>query len=381
MLCENNSKNKASVNWDFFEHTSLLKSSIETILNKNDFSELELNFKYQVNSFNELKTLADYGDQIAQYLIGFCYEKAIGVIQSPKKAFHYYNLSANQGYVKGLYQLAHCYEVGFGCQKSIKKAIHYYEAASSEKPLSSWNSLANIFENGIGCKKSIKKANFYYSKKLNYILNECDLNSSNEQMVVGYYYEKGIGCEKSYEKAFYYYNLAADQGDNCAYICLGDCYAQGLGCEKSIEKSLYYYELAAIHGSEAGYRAIIFLLVEHEPTHPKLFFYLNKAISEKLDWGDSLYAYYEYEIAYCYENGLGCNKSNKNALLYYELSASHGNDLAIQNLKNQFFYRNFNQKRLLKKSKFLQNLKNNTKIDIKVSKKWKELNIGSKYLR
>lgn len=367
MLCENNSKNKAWGKWDFFENTSLLKSSIKILLSKNDFSELQLNFKFEAHSFNELKTLADSGDQIAQYMLGFCYEGAIGVIKSPKIAFHYYSLSAKQGYAKALYQLAHCYEEGFGCEKSIEKAINFYEASSYEKPLSSWDSLANIFENGIGCKKSIEKANFYYSKKLNYLLNECDLNSPDEQMVVGYYYEKGMGCEKSFEKAFYYYTLAANQGDVDGYISLADCYAKGLGCEKSIEKALHYYELGAFHGSTAGCIAIISLLIENKPNDPKLFFYLNKAIYEEIDCGASLYAFYEYELAYCYENGIGCKKSNINALHYYELSAKNGDDFALRVLKNIYFYSKIKAKKYFKTRRHYRNLNKNRRTDLKIN--------------
>jgi len=151
-----------SPEWSFFDASAIQQKSITTALSSKEFWELDsesdisLDFPYEVNSFEELKDLADAGNKNAQYAIGLCYEKGVGTIKSPKLAFHYYELSTKQDFPKGFYRLAGCYENGLGCKKSIEKAVHFYELASEKRPLSSLSALANIYEK-IDSKKSLNR--------------------------------------------------------------------------------------------------------------------------------------------------------------------------------------------------------------------------------
>jgi uncharacterized protein len=53
-----------------------------------------------VKAFHWFQKAADQGHAEAQYNLGFCYDKGVGVAQSFVKAFHWFQKAANQGHAE-----------------------------------------------------------------------------------------------------------------------------------------------------------------------------------------------------------------------------------------------------------------------------------------
>lgn len=112
--------------------------------------------------FNELKSIAENGNYIAQFRMGVLFypykqggiltaifsgifknTKGVAgkvqvdehktIIQDYSTAFDWVEKSANQGYAKAQYELAVMYENGYGTNKDITQAIAYYEMAAYQE--------------------------------------------------------------------------------------------------------------------------------------------------------------------------------------------------------------------------------------------------------
>jgi len=297
--------NKQKKVWSFFKDSSIQKSDLEDSFKIIDFSKLETldELPYKITSFYDLKDLADSGNKIAQCNVGICYEKGIGIIQSPQKAFSYYKLSAKNGHEEAFYNLGECFFNGFGCVKSYKKAIHFFELSLENRTFGSLSYLADIYNRKKGTKNK-KLAKFYQKKIFNY-LNTLDSSDPDILYMIGDCYQEGIGIRKSLKKAFYYYILVIMQNGPHACIDVGDFYKNGWGVRKSLKKALIFYEREYIQSkSVMSYISIINLLTENKIDEKKLFFYLTEVIEKKVAVGDDLIEIYKRNLNKYYQNDI-----------------------------------------------------------------------------
>lgn len=158
----------------------------------------------EANHFLVSKQKADIGDAEAQYTVAKYYHKGLGVSQSLDKAFHYYQLAANQGHLQALVFTAFCYEHGDGVKQSYTKAFHYYQLAA-------------------------------------------DQGNIGAQACLGNLYAEGKGTQQSDEKALHYYQLAAEQGSLLALRYLAEAYEKGLGVLPSQTKATFYSQQRLNH--------------------------------------------------------------------------------------------------------------------------------------
>lgn len=294
-----------SKEWSFFKDNSIRKHEWGNSFTISDFSKLEAisDLPYKIYSFYDLKSLADSGNKIAQYNIGICYGKAIGTVQSPKKTFLYYKLSAKNGYEEAFYNLAECYVNGFGCCKSYAKAINFFELSLENKPCVSLRHLAEIYKKKRGSKN--KKLAKFYEKEMYKFLVTLDFSDPNIMYMIGNCYQDGTGVRKSLKKALYCYLLIVMQNGPHACIKVGDFYKNGWGVRKSLKKALMFYEREYIQSkSVMSYMSIINLLTENKIDDKKLFFYLNEVIEKKVAVGDELIEIYKRNLTKYYKNDI-----------------------------------------------------------------------------
>ena len=81
---------------------------------------------YDEGKYNEaaewFEKAANQGYAEAQYKLGVCYDKGLGVGQSYEKAAYWFKKAANQGYAYAQFYLGVCYEKGLGVKKDLQKA-------------------------------------------------------------------------------------------------------------------------------------------------------------------------------------------------------------------------------------------------------------------
>ena len=161
---------------------------------------------YSSSPFLARQILEGRNNAIDQNILGFMYEKGIGVEKSDIEAAKYYHLAAAQGNVDAQTNLGFMYEKGLGVEKSDKEAIKYYRLAAAQG-------------------NAIARTN------------------------LGIMYLLGHGVKQSYEEALKYFLLAAIQNDDIALANLGYMYENGLGVKQSDKEAEKYYRLAVAYGN------------------------------------------------------------------------------------------------------------------------------------
>src|SRR4051812_35531788 len=125
------------------------------------------------------------------------------------------------------------------------------------------------------------------------------------------------------------YRAGAERGDvDCEYK-LANCYATGKGTSKDEAAAFKHFVSAAQkRHSKAQCDAGVYL--EHG------FGGVEKDAKSAFDWFSKSaaqnYAKGQFNLAMCYENGVGCEKSGKHAVAHYQRAAEQGLAAAEFNL-------------------------------------------------
>lgn len=266
-------------------------------------------------------------DPAALYLVGHCYEKAIGITQDLSLSFHYYVESANRGLaiaqftVGMIYLIDRFYEEFLNSYNSNEQqrkelADHYLHLAAEQGLL-----LAQL-EMGFwlsedGPDKSSERAFYYWLLAAN--------NDDAEGLFqVGCAYRFGDGISKSLEKAIEYLNQAIKKKHPSAMHQLGSLFA----LEKSVkDQKLAFYYLAKSddYGVSLGGQNPYFLgklyLAGFAGYSPEIaFHYFNRAYQDKNDYFP-IHGAVNFELGRLYEHGLGVEKSFEQALKHYIIGA------------------------------------------------------------
>lgn len=176
------------------------------------------NFK---KAFPLLLKAAKAGIPHAQNLVGFCFDRGLGVIKNYKMAFYWYKKACHgkqnemSKYNRGvaLCNLALVYELGQGTSKDQKKAFHYYKKAAQLRDIEA----------------------------------QCNL---------GILYLDGSGCQQNFQKGIKWLKKAAQRGDNKAEYSLGLCYLKGEGVSKNTKHAITWMKKAATTGHKKAVRKL-----------------------------------------------------------------------------------------------------------------------------
>ena len=228
----------------------------------------------------------------SQYKLGLCYLNGNGVLQNNVEAFRHFRLAADQGHIKAAYQLSQLYSNGDGIDKDLSSAFKYLSIAADGNLPDALNDIAVYCFNGTGTNINRPLAIEYYKKA-------AQNNHAMAQHALGYYYEYGLTdiaepkttiIEPDMTTAIIYYESAANQGYAGACYDLYRIYSSNK--YKDEEKAVGYLKIAAEQGMSGA----------------------------------------QYELAELYEYGQILNENHNLALEWYKRSALNGFQLSIDKL-------------------------------------------------
>ena len=210
--------------------------------------------------------------------LGTCFKYGFGVELDKKNAFMLYQHAAATGDALAQYRLAICYDKGSGVNRDMLQAVVMYEQAAIQGIRGAMFNLAMCFAEGNGVDANVEKAVGWYTTAV-----EHGCNKSANNLAV--FYQQGTGVPRDEKTAVALLRFASSKGNSKAKFNLAECYRRGeCGVEKNIEKAFSIYQ---------------------------------EVIDEKIPSVD-------FQLARCYERGLGTSVDFKKAFVLYRRASLAG---------------------------------------------------------
>ncbi|RUS57222.1 hypothetical protein QI30_06475 [Kurthia sp. 3B1D] len=213
----------------------------------------------------------------AQYELGHLY-RGIGMMALSVSCFE---LAADNGYLAAMYWLGNFYYEGIGVDENIEKAFSYYEYAAKAGLADAMNNYADMYFRGETVPQNDEIAYHWFSKA-------AMLGVSESMFTLGYMFENGVGVELDEETSLYWFEQAANNGDLYAANYLG---------HKAMQRAAF---------DEA------------------FIWYLQAATGQDVEG--------EYNVGFCYEEGIGTMQNLQKAKYWYQRAALQGDTQAKEKL-------------------------------------------------
>jgi len=177
------------------------------------------------------RTAAEQSHHAAQGLLGFFYERGIGVKADPAAAVAWWRKGAAQGNADSLNALAAAHETGTGVSVDRAEALRLYRRASERGSQEARQRLAALdrpagplpgqaeFDEGRRLYLTGQK-----DQAARQFLKAAEAGHPRAQLQIGYQYNYGEGVPASATEAVRWYAKAAAQNDATAQANLGDMY-------------------------------------------------------------------------------------------------------------------------------------------------------------
>jgi uncharacterized protein len=104
------------------------------------------------------RRLADQGDALAQFNLGFIYDNGWGVSQDYAEAVKWYRKAAEQEDVKAQYNLGQMYTRGYGVQRNYDEAARWFRRAADQGNAGAQYYLGFMYETGRGVRDDLVQA-------------------------------------------------------------------------------------------------------------------------------------------------------------------------------------------------------------------------------
>ncbi|GBC06524.1 hypothetical protein RclHR1_00690014 [Rhizophagus clarus] len=131
------------------------KRLVQFGLNYLGIISLKINYK---KAFYYFQKTAEYGCKVAKFNLGGCYQLGQGVKKDERKAYELYNQSASQGFIDAKLNLGFCYEYGIGTDINETKAFELYKIAAENGNAIACFKLGLCYTLGYGVSIDKKKA-------------------------------------------------------------------------------------------------------------------------------------------------------------------------------------------------------------------------------
>jgi TPR repeat protein len=184
---------------------------------------------------------ADQGNATAQTLVGYLYEKGLGVPPHGEEALNWYRKAAQQGYAPAQRNLGNLYEQGAGVRQDYAEALRWYRLAAEQGNGGAQTNAGYLYEKGLGVPRDYAEALRWYRKA-------AEQGEANAQNNIGVFYDKGYGVAQDYGEALRWYRLAAEQGNIDAQYNLALLYAEGHGVSRDLDQARQWMQKAAAAG-------------------------------------------------------------------------------------------------------------------------------------
>lgn len=342
--------------------------------------------------FNEIKSLAESDDIIAQTILGEMYYYGIGieknadkaedilikaaekgnanaklilgrlyynVKENSDKAVEYYRKAAEQGIAIGQALFGFMYFNGEGVSKDYKKAIELLEKSAEQDCGYALYNLAVVFRDGLaeqtpdiskaialfkktgeqGYSKGYLELGKLYSdgesipkdeaKAADYYKKASELGNVNADFSLGKMYVLGNGVKQNFEEADKHFELYADRSWDCFRI--GEIYEKA---DKSYEKALKWYTKAAEYDEPDTDALIALGRIEDTINYDyyEAVKWYQKAVNQK--------AKSAYEIGYLYDEGEKVPQDYSKAVEWYRKGVELEDADSYKALGNMYYYGN-----------------------------------------
>ena len=108
--------------------------------------------------FEETKELAEQGDAVGQYNLGFMYDNGEGAPENDAEAVKWYRLAAGQGDAIAQFNLALMYRRGEGVPQNDAEAVKWYRLAADQGHADAQYNLGLMYAKGEGVPQNDTKA-------------------------------------------------------------------------------------------------------------------------------------------------------------------------------------------------------------------------------
>lgn len=294
---------------------------------------------------------AQQGSAIAQFNLGICYDRGVGVKQDSAKALEYYLKAADQGMILAQLNAATSLrDLG----RSKEAAVYYRKAADNGNTVAC-REYARILLKGTPTAKDVKYAMTLLQKAVDkgdpralVLLADCyggqlvGIPQDGKKMFdllwraaeadipealskIGFCYEEGIGVKRDTAAAVRWYLKAVKKGHPQAMVNLADCYLNGRGVGMDEKKAFFLYRRAA----EAGFPLGVYNLgvcyingLGVKKDEKKAFQLFSRAAKAGVVRA-------QYNLAVCYEEGCGVTADPASAFFWYSKAAKKKDPLAL----------------------------------------------------
>ena len=282
------------------------------------------------------KYAADQGHAGAQFKMGKWYDEGYSpVTQNKNTALKWYKKAAQQGNADAQFALYQCYGDRGNSYYDEKESIKWLETAANNNQADALRTIATGFQD-----KS------YDYQALEWYEKAAKQNDARSQFLAGAIYYNGwldrknkIEREEDLVKAAQWFASAAEKNNEAGIWLIGHCYYNGNGVEKDLHKAFewflkayslilqkkqkqdrdYYGNLNAEFLDKLKEKA------EMGSTGAQyevgVWYYYQRKIDEAINWflraaeEDNVEA--EWYIGHCYYEGLGVEKDDNEALLWF----------------------------------------------------------------
>jgi TPR repeat protein len=177
----------------------------------------------------------------AHCMLGYLYEKALGLPRDYSKAAENYRAAALQGYVIAQNNLANLYYTGQGVHKNLDSAFEWYRVAAEHGNANAERNFGFLYYKGEGTRRD-------YTVAARWFRASAEQGDCQSEDVLGYLYYKGLGVPIDYKEAARWKSLAAEQGDPNAQADLGFLYESGKGVPLDHVTAYLWYSRATAGG-------------------------------------------------------------------------------------------------------------------------------------
>ena len=185
--------------------------------------------------------LAEGGDDEIALSLGYMYLYGQdGVDSDYAKAFHFYELAANDGNTIALNNLGSLYFNGIGTEVNYKKAAELFSKAAQNGSDDAAVNLGFIY-------LSTGKPKFF-DQAITLFEQAAKSGNNTAKFMLGYAYYKGFVVEKDYHKAVELIKEAATAKFDEAEFVFANIYANGNGIAKNYGNAVKYYRSAVGQG-------------------------------------------------------------------------------------------------------------------------------------
>jgi len=264
---------------------------------------------------------AEKGDPKAQYNLGNCYLKGIGMEKNDQLAVKWYTASAVQGNPEAQNNLGICYERGWGCEKDASIAFQWFGKAAEKKYSLAQFNLGLCYEQGIGTEVNLEKAASCYRLAAEKGTHEAMNN-------LALCYEHGYGVEIDQKRALNLFLESANRGDAQAEFNVALCYQKGIGTDENIGTSIEWYKRSAEHGyAQAQNNLAVFYQQAVAVAQDEM-----KACKWYITSAAQGYAEAQNNLGLCYQHGIGVPADPRLAVQWYTEASLQGYSEAQYNL-------------------------------------------------